>query len=466
MKRKNILPYIAGPARIFLTVSIILIAVSFLQMIAIETIRMFAYTKRQASAKVKTTLTREEEKIQRIRRSSKEFLLDGTIHLVYEPRSQFRQASESRIVQIYDANDHLLWEGPRHQTPYEYLSLTEESTHYAEAFTLRRLREIQMLTPLFSRTIDVPVGALNNTEQIWRYHPGADIFVGYNTDGEKTGYISAAGYTESKSKAKPFGPFRLFTARCPRDSSNPMLLWQTQKRVYEIDFEKRRVELIFESMDSDIHAINLYAWRNRKPEMKDSIIDEKYRPLLVCITTDVKRHLTLRNPNQQITVQTPNVRQGWISTHRQFIATKQDIFLVDYWLERIEGPDPLQDREFYDQWWRDYEKQGRKRRVELHKMNDGGGFQMLNHYTWTVPLPGRSIRTESLITAGQRFVTHVSPPLYNGIFCVFGRESWPHINRSTYLDNFFYSMLRVPLHLQSFSIINWVISALMMGFVF
>jgi hypothetical protein len=467
MKRKNILPYIAGPALIFLTVSIIFIAVSFLQMITIETIRMFAYTKRQASAKVKTKLTQEEERIQRIRRSSKEFLPDGTIHLVYELRSQLHQTSESQIVQIYDANDHLLWEGPRHQTPYEYLSWTEESIHYGEAFTLRRLREIQMLTPVFSQTIEVPVGTLNNTEQIWRYHPGADHFVGYNTDGEKTGYISAAGYTNSKSKAKPFGQFRLFTARCPRDSSNPTLLWQTQKRVYEINFEKRRVELIFESIDSDIEAINLHAWRDRKPEKKDSIIYERTRPLLVCITTDGKRHLTLRNPNQQITVQTLNDRQGWISTHRQFIATKQDIFLLDYWLERLERPDPLQDRKLYDQWWRDYEKQGRKYRVELHKMNDGGGFQMLNHYTWTVPVQGRSDRTESTMAPSRRFITSFSPALYNTIVRALSRKFWSRVIQAGNRGNFFCTMLRVPLELRPLStIINLLVSVLMMGFVF
>lgn len=466
MKLKNALPYFAGPARILLTVLIVLIAVSLLQTITMEVVRMFAYAKRTAATKSETELTQEEKRIERIRRSSKNYLHDGTIHLVYEPRPQRGRMTEPRIGQIYDTNDNLLWEGPSDQRPYEYFSWAKGLRNYIEAFALRQLRNTQMLTPVFSRNIEVPVGSINNTEQIWRYHPGAKYFVGYDSSGERIGYIGAAGFSDSRSKTKPFGEFRLFTAWCPQDSSSPTLLWQTNRRIYQIDFGKQHVEPIFESTDSDIETINLHAWRDLKPGTKNYIDSEKYRPLLLCITKDGKRHLILRNPDRQLTFTIPEDWQGWLMDHCRFTATRQGIFLLRNWTEWRAGPDYFQDKELFDQWRRDYENQAKKHRVELYKMNDGGGLEMLNHYDWTVPAPGRSKRVEHL-AASRRFVTHFSPPLYNVIFRVLDTKLWSRIFQPENRGDFFWGMLRVPLELQPLStLINRLISALMMGFVF
>ena len=102
MKSKNVLPYIAGPTRIFLTVLIILIGVSFLQAIARETISFFILMKRPPATKSETELTENEERIERIKNSRKEFTPDGTIHLVYErfERSFTPNTIAPRIEQI------------------------------------------------------------------------------------------------------------------------------------------------------------------------------------------------------------------------------------------------------------------------------------------------------------------------------------------------------------------------------
>ncbi|GAI32715.1 unnamed protein product, partial [marine sediment metagenome] len=229
---------------------------------------------------------------------------------------------DSEIEQIYDANDDLLWEGPYNKRPYRYLSwATKQLRRYG--FTRERMKQMQMITPGFSRNIEIPVGSYNKTEQIWRYHPGAQFFKGYNTSGEKIGYAGSTGFTNSKSKVKPFGEFRLFTAWCPQDSSNPTLLWQTQRRIYQINFEKQQVKLIFENTEADIEieGTSLHAWRDLKPGEKEYIDPEKYRPLLLCVTEDGKHHLILREPERQFSLAVPR---------SSATATKQDIFVYRF----------------------------------------------------------------------------------------------------------------------------------------
>ncbi len=109
MKLKNNSKYIATPAKIFMTVLIVLIAVSILHVIILEIERTFRLS---ATTKPKAEFTQEEKRLNRIRNSGKEFLPDGTIHLIHKPRRTPGQMDETETEQIYDANDKLLWEGP------------------------------------------------------------------------------------------------------------------------------------------------------------------------------------------------------------------------------------------------------------------------------------------------------------------------------------------------------------------
>ena len=186
MELKNVSKYIAGPGRVFMTVLIVLIVVTVVQGFTIEAIRMFGQTRRTPVIKSEPR-TAEEKRIERISRSSKQSLPDGTIHLIHVQRAERGPIVEPRNEQIYDVNDKLLWEGPSDQRPYEYLSWAEQPRRYSHALTLMQIKQMQMLTPIFSRTIEIPVGSLNNTEQIWRYCPGAECFEGYNVDGGRIG---------------------------------------------------------------------------------------------------------------------------------------------------------------------------------------------------------------------------------------------------------------------------------------
>jgi len=331
MKLKSNLKYIATPAKIFMTAFVVLIAVSILQGIILEIERTFRLS---ATTKPKAEFTQEEKRLNRIRESAKEFLSDGTIHLVHKPRRTPGRMDESEIEQIYDANDDLLWEGPGNKRPYEYLSWANQLRRYRDGFTREQMKQTQMITTDFSRNVRIPVRSDNKTEQVWCYHPGTQYFKGYNTSGEKIGYAGSTGFTDSKSKVKPFEEFRLFTAWCPQDSVSPILLWQTQRHIYQIDFEKQNVEMIFESTEADIEIerTSLHAWRDLKPGAEGSSDPKNYRPLLICRTENGKHHLILREPRHQLSI-------GIGFPGASVTATKKNIFVRNYWSDGMPPAD-------------------------------------------------------------------------------------------------------------------------------
>jgi hypothetical protein len=460
MKLKNNLKYIATPAKVFMTVLIVLIAVSILQGIIIQIERTFAHAKqRPATTKPKAEFTQEEKRLNRIRNSAREFLPDGTIHLIHKSRRTPGRMDESETEQIYDANDNLLWEGPGNKRPYEYLSWANQSRGFGENFTQQKMKQIQMITPGFSRNIEIPVGSNNKIEQIWRYHSGAQYFKGHDIRGKEIGYIGSTGLADSKTKVKPFGEFRLFTAWCPLDSSNPTLLWQTQKRVYQIDFEKRQVELIFESADSDISMVYLHGWRDFKPDAKEYIDSKKYRPLLLCVTEDGKHHLILREPKQQLSLAAPR---------SSATATKQEIFVRRFGSDAFPPADIARSRELYDKWLQERRGKPRNFWAELYKVDNQGGLELLNRYDWTRPPPsGPVVKVGDPRPAVQRSVSQFSPPLYDVAARLLGRKFWLWAFDSRNRGDFFSSLARMIMEIRPYGgVLNRVLSALMMVFVF
>lgn len=456
MGLKTIPKYVAGPGRVFMTVLILLIAVSVVQVVAMAVIEAFAYAERSSATKSKPR-TDEQKKSDRIRLASKLFLPDGTIHLVYELRTEAGRPVEPRTVQIYDANDKLLWEGPRGQMPYEYLSWPRELRRYTQAFEVMQIKQMQMLTPLFSQSIEVPIGSLNNTEQIWRYRPGDECFEGYAVGGERIGYIGAAGFSDSASQAEPLGECRLFTAWRPQNSSGPTLLWQTARRLYQINFEKRQTELLFESVNSDIETISLHAWRDFKPGALSYIDPQKYRPLLVCETQDGVHHLILREPDQQLSFAGPR---------RSVTATRQSIYALCSSNETTMPPS-FASLDAYQEWLEEQRSKPHKMWQELYRIGNDGDLQLVNRYDWTEPPIPELFAQVKPMPAIHLLVAHISPPLYNLIFHALGTEFWSHVQQSMNRGSFFYAMLAFPMWLRPLNgVTNWAISALMVGFVF
>jgi len=453
MKLQNKFQYIANPVKVFMVIFIILFAVSILQGICIEIAWTYAHTNRlRAGEKPEAELSQEEKRQDRIRRSTKKFLPDGTIHLIYRAEHISGRINQE---QIYDTNDNLLWEGPSDKRPYEYLSWAKQFHRYRNGFTEEQMKETQMIAVHFSRNVRIPVRSDNKTEQIWRYHPGAKYFTGYNNYGEKIGYGGTTGFTDSKSKVKPFGEFRLFTAWCPKDSFSPILLWQTQRRIYQINFEKQDVELLFESTDTNIEKISLHAWRDLKPGEEEYIDNKKYRPLIHCQTEDGKNHLIFRESKQQLSLSIP---------HPSFTATKQDIYVHSFGSDSF----PPGDIELYHKWLEERRGKPRNLWTELYKVDNQSNLDLLNRYDWTRPPLSESMATaRDPRPAVKRYLSQFSPPLYDVIMRLLGRNFLTSVYAYQNRGDFFYGLVQMVLEIRPYGgVINRILSAIMMVFVF
>lgn len=459
MKLQNKFQYIATPAKVFTVFLIILIAVSILQGICIEIERAYTRKKRfAAEEKPEAELTQEEKRQDRIIRSAKEFLPDGTIHLIDRAEHISGRRYQSDIVQIYDTNDNLLWEGPSTKKPYEYLSWAEQLRSYREVFSRQEMKRTQAITPGFSRYIEIPVGLDGKIEQIWRYHPGTQYFKGYDTRGEETGYLGSTGYTSSKSKVKPFGKFMKFIVWIPVDSYNPTLLWQTQKSVYQINFEKQEVELIFESPDADIERVSVHAWRSLSPDSEGYIDRKKYRPLIQIQTDDGKHHLILREPEEQFSfdLRSPS-----------FSATKQAIFMRNHSSDMPRFPGANSPQQVIDKWMQEVRSKSWNYWTELYKVNNNGELELLNRYKYLrPPLSEPLIKARDPRPIVHRSVSQFSPVLYDLITYFGGRfrsRSYLYQNRGTLSHD-----LLVGIHeIRPYSgMINRFLCAFMIVFVF
>jgi hypothetical protein len=453
MKIKNILQYIATPARVFMTALIILLLLAIIQGFSISIEEMFIVAKRTTPPKSEAALTQEEERIERIKRSAKEFLPDGTIHLV--DRVEHISGRKYRE-KIYDVNDNLLWEGLSDKKPYEYLSLPEQSRTYQEIFSRRQMRSMQRLTPGFSRQIEIPVGSEDIVEQIWRYKPSGCYFVGYDMRKRKIGYLGSNGFSDSKSEVEPFGEFRQFTSWCPVDSENLIMLWQTRQQIHQIDFEKRDVELIFESADSDIIEMNLHAWKLLAPEAKGYVDREKYRPMMHCQTMDGKHHLILRESKQQFSFE---LRRPF------FIATRQEIFVRNTDSDTLPIP-TIRSQELIDKWVKEVRDKSWNYWVELYKLDNQGNLKLLNRYDWvrTLRLTGQRSDRRPVV---RRSISQFSPLMYDLFLRYLGRKIYTRSYTSEQRGTFFYDLVQAIMYISpQNNIINMILSVLMMGFVF
>jgi len=387
MKTNSPIQSIATPARVVMTTLLVLFAVAVVQMSLMEISRvLWARFPARPASTTEQELTSEQQRIQRIRNARKEFLPDGTLHLVapigrprykafYEPDSPATQ------VQVYDANDHLLWDGQGKESPYHYLAWAEDLR--GDSFQDSRLNSMRAPSPDSARALEFPVATADELLEIWRYLPRRDCFVGYSLAGEKLGYLSAAGMTQAKSQARPFGAFASLLGWWPPEAYGPTVLWHTKRRIYQIDFEQQQVDVIFESPDSDITDLRITRWEAYRPER--SAVSPDDRPLLHCQTRDSAHHVVLRDPNQSVTVRVPDEWKKWFSNYYQFAAMKQGLFLRRDWTEY-----PARPAFAGSEWMTEYLSTTKSQWVELYRVSETGALDLVNRYSWIVPGQSRN----------------------------------------------------------------------------
>jgi len=395
MKLKSILKYVATSASVFTTVVILLLIVLAVQAIVWGLFIIFMDEGfEQRPAKV-------EDPNMRVSRSDKKFLPDGTVHLISVVEQKGRQ--ELWRERIYDVNDKLLWEGIRNYQPYKYLTWAEYPN---QSITEGWMREMGMITPEFSQAFEIPVSSQGQTNEVWRYEPQKELFVGYEIKGNKIGYIGAGGFTESKSQAMPFGKFKLCTGWVPQDSFSPTFLWQTDKRIYQINFEERKVALLCASVDGEITNISMKNW-GASAAGKTETAEIEYRPMICFRLGEERYHLILREPQQELTVTLPLRRQG-----ASFTATRQGIFFC----QRTNDANPPvtyeQSPVLWTKYWDDYGKKPHKRGIELYRVENDGRILLVNRFEWIKPAD-YSVQEVDLLWRSKQHLTIVSPPVYD-----------------------------------------------------
>ncbi len=412
MKNKLILKHVSSTSKTLMILLIMLLVIAMSQgiIIAISHVIMMSRTRASQQACQEPV----EDELTRIKRSEKHFMLDGTVHQMELVKDDFQRDDKKQKIRIYDVNDSLVWQGLKKEIPYQYLFWPEQlirnwSWYDSYTFDERQMHNMLTVTPELSQSIEFPVRQNYEIKIIWRYIPDKEYFVAYNTQGGITGYLSTAGFTQQKSDTKGFGQFRLFTAWCPEDSINPVMLWQTDKKIYQIDFQKQTVELIFESEKEIVDNMSLKNWRFSDRENLDGI---KYRPAILCRTRNGDQNLIMRQPEQVFTFSPPEV---WDLKEQsiRLTATESEIYLLrSFRGPRVPGKCMNSD-ELFRQWRNQLLKKPRDRWIELYTIDEKGELYFISRYEWIEP-PYKTIYTEqSVVDNVKYFVTDFSPPFYN-----------------------------------------------------
>jgi hypothetical protein len=470
MEPKNISKYTATSSKVIMTIIVLLFAVHILQLITIELSseisRMLVKRQRNLSAAEPTKQFSEAEKRQRrIHRSGKNFLPDGTIHLTHRQERTPGRFDEPEKIEIYDANDVMVWQGSANENPYEYLSWSDQRFRpyavYRGHFNERQMKNIQMITPEFSQVLELPVLAQNGTVQVWRYLPDSDLFMGYRLDGSIIGFLGSTGFTHSKSEAKSFGRFKFQSYWYPAGVIEPTVLWQTSRQLYEINFHKQKVQLLFESPQANIKAVVL---RNCRP-IDTQIPKEqkiKYRPTIRIVTEDGKHYLIMRNPGQTLMITFPD--EKW-SDSLNFAATEEGMFLIHHDSEIRKLFTNFKSPNLYQQWLSKNEGKPYKRWVELYKVDNQANLELLNRYEWNVPgeyLP--KIQRKSFRFQVQRAAMAFSAPLYDLAWFVLGPEFFIQRSRG---NDFVSGSIRMIADIRPVnSLWSWLLIVAMVGIAF
>jgi hypothetical protein len=298
---------------------------------------------------------------------------------------------------------------------------------------------------------------------VWQYDFETDSFTGYKVRGDLIGYLGAGGFVSSKARVKPFGEFHGFTAWTGKDPSAVMMMWQTKRRIYQIDFRSRKVETIFNSPESDVVLVQWHQWRPMNHKDRDAS-DIRYRPSIDCITADYCHHLVMREPNQIITIKLPE--QMWlIRTIRykmskvNFVATADNIFLKYY----EKGYNPPQPLKLLSQYRYEYNSKPRPQSLQLYKVTDNGSLELVSRFDWIRPaMKIMSVPDRRAVTLNWASV--VSPPVFNLLWYIFGDELYEFGAEQIGIIQL-YAQIITELR-PRYGLLNYILSGAMMAFAF
>ncbi|HOQ04377.1 MAG TPA: hypothetical protein PKY88_04105 [Anaerohalosphaeraceae bacterium] len=339
-------------------------------------------------------LSETEQLQQRIAEADKVFLPDGTLHLLHSDWTARRQT-----IEVYDTAGRLLWKGSRTDQPYEYLKPADEL--YKEDWNgcLR-------ISQNFSRDLIFTVS--NEKKQIkefWRYDFNKRYFTGYNLQKQILGYLSASGFSESRSEIRPFERLQNFHAWIPAASWNARCLLWTEHSLYEADFEKRSMEILYENPFvpiSRLFAVNWKETASYKPSFLSAILID---------FIDQPPILLQKNPRKAIPLQIPD---ELCKTRKTFYSSEQTFYLQFQWL--LKAP---MDNKQYRKWFQENRDKPFDYRIELYQIREDGTLEHLSQFDYIKPPYKSSPSVNLYVTKLCQFkgwVTFSSPPCFAWLY--------------------------------------------------
>jgi len=164
MNTENSLKFIAAPLKVFITIIILLFVLFIAQIITIGIIHEIDRTFSPETEKKEVTKsweehTEAEKQLKITKNSSKKFSPDGTFLQVYNTSKHLAnykrpKKNEDEIIQIYDINNTMLWEGKRKDNPYESLTWASRPDKCLKDVQTHHYR---IVTPALSRHMEIPV---------------------------------------------------------------------------------------------------------------------------------------------------------------------------------------------------------------------------------------------------------------------------------------------------------------------
>jgi hypothetical protein len=392
--------YIATPAKVFVTLSVILIAIVILQLLISSTVPIFLIESRPEVAPKDL-----DEKL-RIPRANKMFLADGTVRLVCGLEASNFNVRTYEDVQVYDSNDRLLWTGEYDDQPYHYVAKGKSFECYHPERLVFNITQWQMIDLNFSKTLTVPVVSPEGSViQQWRYEPARKMFIGFDSNGREIGYAGSNGFAKAKKEAKPFGEYKGLRAWCPAESTSPIFLWQTESKLHKINFEQQKLKLVLDTGGEEIFKFDMDNWGGLEN------VEIPGRPHLYAITKMGSCYLLLDEPEQRLKFQLP---KDWFPYYINFTSNEDGIFLT---YAGAQGAPVTNNKKLWAKWCKQDKYKQHKEWIELYRVASNGPLKFLSRFEWTKPASSQrnakqKQRQEAVIQQTKRYLTAISTPLY------------------------------------------------------
>ena len=457
MNNKTILIKAGFLSRILMITFILLLILTFVQFVILETSASLPIMNRSSNqSQAQTQISDRQERIQN---SIRLFLPDGTIHLAY---TDYR-LPQNRRTMIYDLNDTLVWEGKENELPENYLKWAETFEYQLSIYNLELRNNIY---PDTRRNIIVPVNDGMNLQSLWRYEDSGGYFKGFDTKGNSIGYIGSQGFTNEKSQAKSLGEPKGLMVWIPQQEDGSLMLFQTEHNIYQVDFAKKSVELVFQLPDDKITNIKINGWLDVAKEIDDDFYIDKqiYRSMILCTTENDSAYVILRDPQETIKI---NLPQDWTMLKgNTFVTATRDKIYLDAIDTSVNPPKEIlesTDQNIIAAWYDQQRNKPVEASDKLYSVDSSGNLELINKFEWASPSRIRMQSSNDPIVKLRLFLSKASPVAYDAFFRILFRYFRNQLIANEGLNEFVSGFIRFAPNNNPYS---YFLSILLAGIVF